>query len=89
MQTIEDFCAKHPDISIDVSISYSCGTPTDKEFALIRPGGYVLANNWHESANKMSEQSNFKLVGAVDQQGAALVGIADALRATAPGRTRA
>lgn len=64
VSTIEDYIGKHPDI-IDMVISYNCGTVSNELAALVRSGGYVIANNWHESANAMGDRDDFEIVGAV------------------------
>ena len=76
--TKEEYYAHNRDLmgAVDMIISYNAGEVSDEESSFIRLGGYVLANNWHDSANAMARQEDFELVGAVDESGA--VGDADA-----------
>ncbi|HMQ95911.1 MAG TPA: hypothetical protein PKD19_01700 [Candidatus Saccharibacteria bacterium] len=69
--TKEQYYADNPGLvgAVDMIISYNAGKISGEEVSFIRPGGYVLANNWHDSANAMARREDFELVGAVDQFG--------------------
>ena len=60
---LEDYL---PERQFDLIISYNAGTlePPELERLLV-PGGYVIANNWHGSANNLSFDGHFRLLGAV------------------------
>lgn len=61
--TIEDYDTAEP---FDLIVSFNAGTLEPDEIQrLLSPTGYVIANNWHGSANRMAEYEDFKLLGAV------------------------
>ena len=50
----------------DVFVSYNSGTVNKEELErLLNPGGLIIANNWHGSANELFEQSGCELIGVV------------------------
>lgn len=54
------------DQQFDLIVSFNAGTVEPNEIErLLTPSGYVIANNWHGSANRMSSYDNFRLLGAV------------------------
>ncbi len=63
--TIEDYLNDDPP-PVDVLILYNPAIGVSDEMcALVRPGGYVIANNWHSSAADINKHNGFKLLGAV------------------------
>jgi len=68
--TIEDYLAAHPGETVDMVISYNAGTVSEELAAAIRSGGYVIANNWHGSANDLgARDTEFEIVGAIQPGG--------------------
>lgn len=64
--TFEEYLAAMPaDQQIDVIYSHNAGLVPAEALARLRQGGYVIANNWHGSANDMGEKPDFELVTAV------------------------
>ena len=64
--TFEDYITTLGDAEqIDMIYSHNAGLVPDSALAKLRLGGYVIANNWHGSANDMGERTDFDIVGAV------------------------
>lgn len=61
--TKEDYTPEEP---FDVIVSYNAGTlePPEPQ-RLLTPFGFVIANNWHGSANRMVKYKDFTLRGAI------------------------
>lgn len=60
---VEDY---KPGKQFDLIVSYNAGTIEPDEIErLLSPTGYVIANNWHGSANRMATYKNFRLMGAI------------------------
>lgn len=73
--TIEDYVKDMPEKdSVDLVFSYNAGLVPPELLDKICAGGYVIANNWHGSANDLSEKSEFKVVCAIDPQDGEIVG---------------
>lgn len=73
--TIEDYVKNMPEKdSVDLVFSYNAGLVPPELLEKIRAGGYVIANNWHDSANDLGEKSEFKVVCAIDPQDGEIVG---------------
>lgn len=70
-QEIEEYVGGHSD-PIDLFVSYNSGTVSEEEIVAIREGGFVLANNWHDSANMLSRDPRFRAICAVSQKGSIL-----------------
>lgn len=51
---------------IDVLFSYNAGIPGEDIRSMIRPGGYLIANNWHEAANAIGGDRSFDIVAAIN-----------------------
>lgn len=65
--TFEKWLETLPDgASIDLVFSYNAGCLTPDQLARVRPGGYVIANNWHGSANEMGKQPDFEVIAAIN-----------------------
>ena len=64
--TIEDYLAENQEKLFDVAISENAGGLVEQNVArILRPEGYVLANNWHSAGNSLGNNSEFKLLGAI------------------------
>lgn len=68
--TFEDYLAAMedtPSTSIDCIFSYNAGLVPQEAIKKLRPGGYIIANNWHGSANALGDdKNNLEIIGAVN-----------------------
>lgn len=68
-----------PDQQFDLIFSHNAGLVPPEALARIRSGGYVIANNWHGSANDLGDNTAFISLGAVTLGEAELISSEDAL----------
>ena len=61
------------DTGLDIVYSHNSGLVPDVILDKIRPGGYVIANNWHGSANDMAGKDLFEIVGAINPTDASVL----------------
>lgn len=67
--TIEEYVSNMPEEGrVDVVFSYNSGLVPQELLDKISAGCYVIANNWHGSANDLSNNPNFTLVCAIDPE---------------------
>ena len=52
--------------SADVVILLNPVVPPDGPIKNLKPGGYVLCNDWHKTATKMRDKKDFKLIGIIN-----------------------
>lgn len=58
---------------LDLVYSHNSGLVPESILSKIPSGGYVIANNWHGSANNMGAKEDFYIVGAVNPEDQSVV----------------
>lgn len=77
--TFEEYLASlDPNQQFDLIFSHNAGLVPGEALARIRSGGYVVANNWHGSANDLGDNREFTPLGAVTPGGTELISSEDA-----------
>lgn len=65
--TFEDYLKKQPaDVKIDLIFSHNAGDVPEEALQKLREGGYIIANNWHGSANALGENEDLELLCAIN-----------------------
>ncbi len=68
------------DTHLDLVYSHNSGLVPESILSKIPSGGYVIANNWHGSANNMGANEDFYIVGAVSPKDQSIISPEDAHR---------
>jgi len=65
---LEDYIALHERDLFDIAVSFNAGGIVERNYKnILKPGGFVIANNWHDTANWLNASPDFRLLGAVDR----------------------